>query len=351
MNREEPIISIIVPVYNAEQYLNRCVLSVVNQTLENFELILVDDGSNDRSAQICNEWAERDGRVSAIHQANGGSAKARNAGLRIARGQYIGFADGDDWLEPNMFQTMIECACKHDSDLVIVGHYDDLQGPGGEVLKETSRVPQSFSSETNGEYKAYFPKLLKESCFFQVWDKIYRRELIERHHVRFDESMPVGQDASFNIPLAPLVDRVDVLPIPLYHYSSREGSMSSVTFKESYLQSRVRAFEWAEQILSDWYPQTIRFFANGCIDQMGRLVEGLYKKRGCNRVYRNMQLKMIISSKIVQKCARMYPPSSLRNRFLAFAFKHRNITLLKFYARGILAAKRIKEELNHLSSR
>ena len=101
MNREEPIISIIVPVYNAEQCLNRCVLSVVNQTLENFELILVDDGSNDRSAQICDEWAEKDGRVSAIHQANGGSAKARNAGLRIARGQYIGFADGDDWLEPN----------------------------------------------------------------------------------------------------------------------------------------------------------------------------------------------------------------------------------------------------------
>lgn len=351
MNHSLPEISIIIPVHNAERYLDRCILSVTKQTFSNFELLLVDDGSSDRSGEICDEWAMKDERIIAIHQTNGGSAKARNAGLQRASGMYIGFADSDDWLEPNMVQTMIERAKEHDSDLVIVGHYDDFQQSDGSISKEISRIPQAFSCDKNVEYRNYFPKLLKESCFFQVWDKLYRRELLERHCIRFDQSMPVGQDASFNIPLTPVVNRVDIMAVPLYHYSCREGSMSSITFKESYLQSRVRAFEWAESTLRNWCPQVIQFFANGCIDQMGNLAEGLYKNASYTTAYRDEQLNRIISNQTVQKCVHVYPPSGLRNRYLTFAIKQKSIILMKFYAKGILMLKSARNMIRRFRSR
>ena len=345
MQNKIPEVSIIIPVYNTENYLDKCIQSIVGQTFDNFEIILVDDGSTDRSGEICDVWARKDNRIKVLHQTNGGSAKARNAGLQQARGSYIGFADGDDRLEPNMLQVMIDCAHTHESDVVIVGHYDDYQGMNGKIVKQNVRNPKEFSCNSNSEFHDYFPKLLKAACFFQVWDKLYRRELIEQHHVRFDQSMPVGQDASFNIPLAALVNRVDVLAVPLYHYSCREGSMSSINFKESYLQSRVRAFEWAESTLRDWYPQMIVCFANTCVDQMGKLAEGLYSNASFSRTYRNQQIIRIIANQTVRKCAQNYTPSDLRNRIVAFAIRHNSVLLLKCYAKGIVMLKNVRNKI------
>lgn len=99
-------ISIIVPVYNAEKYLDRCVESILGQTFSDFELILVDDGSPDNSGKLCDKWAKKDHRIKVVHQANKGAGAARNAGLRIAEGRYIGFVDSDNWIEVNMYQIL-----------------------------------------------------------------------------------------------------------------------------------------------------------------------------------------------------------------------------------------------------
>lgn len=106
-NTEKPIISIITPVYNVEKYLNRCVESIVNQTFHSFELILIDDGSKDKSSLLCDEWAQKDSRIIVVHQKNAGAGAARNHGLQIAKGDYIGFVDSDDWIEPNMYELLL----------------------------------------------------------------------------------------------------------------------------------------------------------------------------------------------------------------------------------------------------
>ena len=112
-----PKISVIVPVYKVEKYLDKCVESIVNQTYKNLEIILVDDGSPDNCPAMCDEWAEKDERIRVIHKENGGLADARNAGMDIATGDYIGFVDSDDWIEPNMYEVLLKNALKYDADI------------------------------------------------------------------------------------------------------------------------------------------------------------------------------------------------------------------------------------------
>lgn len=112
-----PEISVIVPVYNTEKYLDRCIRSIINQTFSDFELILVDDGSKDNSGFVCDEWEKKDSRIKVIHQKNAGAGAARNAGLRVAKGEYIGFVDSDDWIEPQMYEVMYNAIEKYFADV------------------------------------------------------------------------------------------------------------------------------------------------------------------------------------------------------------------------------------------
>ena len=111
------LISVIVPIYNVEKYLDRCVDSIINQTYKNLEIILVDDGSPDNCLAICDSWAEKDRRIKVIHKENGGVSSARNSALDIASGDYIGFVDSDDWIEPDMYEILIKNAKKYDADI------------------------------------------------------------------------------------------------------------------------------------------------------------------------------------------------------------------------------------------
>lgn len=166
----QPLISVIVPVYRAEQYIDKCVLSLVEQTYQNLEILLVDDGSPDRSGAMCDAWAEKDSRVKVIHKKNGGTGTARNLALDICKGDYISFVDNDDYISQDMYQSMVELM-QDDVDLVECGFqrvYDD------NGLFETG----------NPEAKTYSAKEamlmhIQDGLFRQViWNKLYRREII-----------------------------------------------------------------------------------------------------------------------------------------------------------------------------
>ena len=119
-NIEKPSVTLIVPVYNVEKYLNRCIDSILNQTLEDFELILVDDGSKDNSGNICDEYMRKDRRVKVIHKENGGLSDARNSGIEISTGEYLSFIDSDDWVEKEFLETLYNNAIKYQAEIVIV---------------------------------------------------------------------------------------------------------------------------------------------------------------------------------------------------------------------------------------
>ncbi len=191
-------VSIIVPVYNVESYLPQCLDSIVSQTLKDIEIILVNDGSSDSSGEICCNYAANDPRIQIINKENGGLASARNAGLDIAIGEYIGFVDSDDWLEFNMYERMYEVAVRYDCDIVFSNVYrdnDKKQQPyfrGG--LYERTDIEENI-----------FPRLLAvcdERTRVRVlrWSnalRVYRHSLIKKHNIRFDDRFRRCQDLPF----------------------------------------------------------------------------------------------------------------------------------------------------------
>lgn len=172
LDEAEPLISVIVPVYNVEKYLDQCVESILGQTYHNLEIILIDDGSPDRSGQMCDEWAAKNGRVRAIHQENAGSGPARNAGLAVARGALIAFADPDDWLMPNAMETLWRNMTAENAEVSSVGtlmvephrRYSATVADTYLVM----RFPETFKYVNLRGYLDFF-----------IWGKLYRRSLFD----------------------------------------------------------------------------------------------------------------------------------------------------------------------------
>ena len=166
------LISVIIPVYKVEKYLDKCVQSVVNQTYRNLEIILVDDGSPDRCGEMCDAWAQKDSRIRVIHKTNGGLSDARNAGLDIATGAYIGFVDSDDYIHPEMYQRLEDSATKHDADMAICGfQYVD---ENGNLVRKTNGC--DIEDGIIDKCRA-MEELNRDWRMCVVWNKLYKRDL------------------------------------------------------------------------------------------------------------------------------------------------------------------------------
>ena len=218
MNRE-PLLSVIVPVYNVEEYLARCVDSILAQTYQNLEVILVDDGAGDRSGAICDAFAARDSRVRVIHKENGGLSSARNAGLEAAGGEYIGFVDSDDWITEDAYANLLNLAEKYRVKLVCGGRYD-VSGKTGE--KTVGLCPSKEEVISSEELVGRI--FLWDGCDSSACDKLYHRSLLE--HFRYPEGK-VCEDVPVTYKIILQTDRVVLSDRPFYHYYHRPGSIST----------------------------------------------------------------------------------------------------------------------------
>lgn len=219
-------ISIIVPVYNVEALLPKCLDSICAQTYRDLEIIVVDDGATDSSGQICDEYARRDPRIRVIHQANAGLAGARNAGLDIAQGAYIGFVDSDDHIAPEMYETLLACLECHGADIAVCGRY--LQTESG-TLSPMGELPEPLAFDS---HEAVRRLLLTDGMDAAAWDKLYRRELFEgvRYPLKY-----VSEDIPVTYRLLCRAKRIAHCGKPLYYYLLRAGSLSHVAFGEKTL--------------------------------------------------------------------------------------------------------------------
>ena len=179
--KKEPLISIIIPVYKVEKYLEKCISSVINQTYKNLEIILVDDGSPDNCGIICDEYAKKDERIMVVHKKNGGLSDARNAGIRIATGEYIGFVDSDDWIDCNMYKKLYELLKDHDADISVC----ELQRTTNSV-KNIKNTKVKINIYTQKEYMMKFFKIGSQTIEYYATTKLYKRDLID------DKQYPKG---------------------------------------------------------------------------------------------------------------------------------------------------------------
>ncbi len=202
-----PAISVIVPVYNAEKYLHRCIDSILSQTFTDFELLLIDDGSKDKSGAICDEYAVKDSRVRVFHKENGGVSSARNLGLDNAEGEYIAFVDADDWIEA----TFLECMYPYDDFFDLVCAYYKAHGWKGWIAKPYDNC--SFDKNT---LPLFFEQHLI-SCN-TVWCKLFKRQLIWDYRVKFDLAYSYGEDTLFVLDYLYCVDSVCTIDNDGYNY-------------------------------------------------------------------------------------------------------------------------------------
>ncbi|NHC43332.1 glycosyltransferase [Bacillus sp. MM2020_1] len=216
-------ISIIVPVYNIEQLLAKCIDSILAQSFTNFELILVNDGSTDKSAEICNAYANLDNRVRVIHKKNGGTASSRNAGLEVATGKYIGFVDNDDYINKFMFETLYNSASVHSSDIVVCDylHIDEDQ------YCDTEKFDSGYKIQHFNNIEALDHIYSSKPTFVYPWNKLYRRFLFK------DINYEVGNlydDETVAHKLLYLSKKVTYIQTQLYYYVNRKGSMVNTPF-------------------------------------------------------------------------------------------------------------------------
>lgn len=214
------MISIITPVYLVEQYLDRCISSIIAQSYTDFELILVDDGSPDRSGEICDRWAQKDSRIRVFHQPNSGVSAARNLALNIVEGEYITFVDSDDWLENDCLQQLLDVAGKTNADIVCCNRFEN-----GQEQKAVCRYREALITreEALDCYSKYY--------FTAVWGKLYRRECLEG--LKFREDIYYSEDTLFYTQAVMNAQTVYWMSRPLYHYFiNPSGAMKKINIEK-----------------------------------------------------------------------------------------------------------------------
>ena len=219
LQEKKPLISVIVPIFQMEKYLDKCISSIIAQSYDNLEIILVDDGSDDNSPAICDKYQAEDSRVKVIHKKNGGLSQARNYGLRVATGNFIGFVDSDDWIEPNMYELLLSALLDTGADIAVCNFkYEFQKATTIPKVKDSARI-QLYSSEEA------LRMIIKWSGFIRtvVWNKLYKRSILDK--LKF----PNGKLYEDNLWTAQAIGNaksIVCINIHLYHYLIRADSLS-----------------------------------------------------------------------------------------------------------------------------
>ncbi|MDB5280357.1 MAG: glycosyl transferase [Ferruginibacter sp.] len=222
---KDVIVSIIVPVFNAEKYLEQCIISILNQTLTAIEVVIINDGSTDGSINIMRDYSQRDERIILIDSINKGVSAARNAGIKIAKGRFVGFVDADDFVEAAMYEKLYQSAIQHDSVLIICNaamEENNLSSRPRLHLKDDV-------IEISKDSKTVLLDFLRFKYDYANWNKLYSLELIRKHRISFNEKMSMWEDILFNLIYLQFVTRAVILKDCYYHYRIQPSSITAST--------------------------------------------------------------------------------------------------------------------------
>lgn len=284
------LVSIIIPGYNAEDYLDKCISSVVNQTYKNLEIILVDDGSSDSTLSKFNSWAEKDGRIKVLHQENKGLALARNTGISAATGEFVMFADSDDYLENDMVEFLLDLSLKYDADVSRCGFY----------LDEADKITSASDDEAVKipDYDSIMTELASGGHISGVaWNKLYKYDVIKSHLYRKEDGC--SEDIMHNYRVYKDIKEAVFCNIPKYHYVIRDNSITNSPFN-------VNAFSIvrAKQIILDGekdnkniYPYAVK----GFITSAFIVLSGCITNNACMDKYDDLRKSIIQYKDVVLK--------------------------------------------------
>ena len=333
-----PKVSIIVPIYNAEKYLQCCVDSLLNQTLKDIEIILVDDGSPDYCPAICDEYAKQDNRVRVIHKKNGGQGYARNSGLEIAAGEYIAFVDSDDYLEQNAYHKLYSIANDSKADAIYFS-YRRFDEQGNTWIGTTN--DKEIRYQTDEEIRGYMLNMIANnpnaksernvSC--SQCCALYRNDVIKKYGIRFkSEREFYSEDRLFNLDYLLHSSNIVTIPDALYYYRVNPLSFTS-TVKSDIIEKLYFYYQYLLEMLNankfgvEGYSRTTRWFIGYSRNSIRRYVQSSLSKR------EKMQwLKEVVNNGFWKGIASSYPYRQLSLKYvLHFYLLHRGYWRLLYY--------------------
>lgn len=241
--------SVIVPVYNVESYLPRCIDSLLAQNYVDLEILLIDNGSNDQSGQICENYAAQFSNITAYHIPNKGVGSARNFGLSKAKGEFICFVDADDYLVGNLFSD-VESQLDSQLDLLVFSYYNSIEKNLSEIDRSAKILPTEGKKDKS-DFIALFQELFLTDMMYTVWNKIYRREFLEEHQIVF-ESYELGEDVRFNLSVYQHVNTVFLVKSAYYVYVSGRIDSAMGQYNPNRMNYQLEELGKVDQLMISW---------------------------------------------------------------------------------------------------
>lgn len=315
----EDLISIVVPIYKVEEYLSRCIQSLINQTYKNLEIILVDDGSPDNCPKMCDDWAKNDNRIKVIHKENGGLSDARNAGLKISTGKYITFVDSDDFVSTNFIQTLYDDLLSTHSDMSMVGFlkFEDGQKIDQEKLESASSI------ETFEGLEKFRQLYMGAGVNFVVaWNKLYKTSIFKDNNILFP-AQKINEDEFVAHKILASCQKVCYRDAKMYYYLQRSGSI----MHQKYSEKNTHYIDALDQRTEYFMTLDNGLFTTALSNLFGHLISDFYIK-SC--------IKDLIKTKykaIFEKYKKNIKDLPIKTRIKIFLFNHFRLPLSIHYAR------------------
>lgn len=343
-----PKVSIIVPIYNVEKYLDRCMNSLVNQTLKDIEIIMVDDGSPDNCPKMCDEWAKKDSRIKVVHKKNGGLGYARNSGLDVATGEYVAFVDSDDFVKTDMYETLYNKIEEYGADTIFCGLFkywnvnkvieirnvDKTSVFEGPLLKDFSLDLACSSIEVKKDWKYEL----------SVWHGLYSNELIKKYHIRFrSEREIISEDIVFHQLYIIYSKKVVYIPDALYYYCfNNTVSLTSARYDSSRSKRMINLFRCMRDLTKNRDPQGYRaqrMLLAYMRDNAKKIVDAKFSHRKTIKYLKELNAQHIWSEI-------HYPIHTMafHSSVIAFLQKHSLMNSLILFLKLVKLAKRAKNK-------
>lgn len=333
-------VSIIMPVYGVEDYVVKAIESILAQTYTNWEFFCVDDGSPDKSGEICDDYAKRDERIKVIHKENGGAPSARNAAIDKACGKYMYFMDSDDWTEPDMLADMVAAAEKNSAELVVAGYYIDTYYSDTEKFVQEQYVP-SVTFKDQSDFRKNAHLLFDKNLLYTPWNKLYLSDYIKDNKLYFPETF--WDDFPFNLSVVRDVQKVCVLENKYYHFIRKRAESETAKYRADMYEKREEEHAWMLELYKHWGVSSgdvDEFLARRYIERIVGCVENVTNKNcTLNKDEKKSQIKNMILTDTAQNAVKTARPNSLYMKIILMPIKLKSIGMMYFISSVISHVK------------
>ena len=329
-----PLVSVIMPVYKVEDYVEKTIVSVLNQTYKNIEFFAIDDGSPDCSGQICEKFAKLDSRLKVIHQKNAGAPAARNAAIKIAQGEYFYFIDSDDYIEENMISEMVKYAQENSLDLVVTGFKMEYYQTGKDITYET-KCPKIIKEID--EFKKIAHNYLNNSLLSLPWNKLYSGKIIRENSLFFPNTK--WDDHHFNMDYLMHANKIGMLDICMYHwYRSRKGSETMINYTDpNMFEKRVEHFQHILKLYKTWDYMDNEIQRSICSYFAGRVIQCIQEIEDNNHLEKKKKKQKVFQILHSEYTVYAFKYAKLSKKFkvVSMPMKRKNVSLSLFNVKMI----------------